>query len=175
MKRLFNRFSGLHGLALVMLIIVFSFFNIYNSEDLKKDPVTPATSYIEGLRIIHRIKGDTIWSIMAKRADFTKDEKSAKMSSIVIDVKKENLTINAERGVFDLETKDLKLEDNIVLKSKGYEVILKDLSWNPARGLLTSDQKIALRGNRFSIEGYGLSATEKQKLRLHKNVRAVFF
>lgn len=175
MKRLFNRFSGLHGLALVMVIIAFLFFNTYNSEDLKKDSVTPATSYIEGLRIIHRIKGDTIWSIMAKRADFTKDEKSAKMSSIVIDVKKENLTINAERGVFDLETRDLKLEDNIVLKSKGYEVTLKDLSWNPARGLLTSDQKIALRGNRFSIEGYGLSATEEQKLRLHKNVRAVFF
>lgn len=175
MKRLFNRFSGLPGLALVMVIIAFLFFNIYNSEDLKKDSVTPATSYIEGLRIIHRINGDTIWSIMAKRADFTKDEKSAKMSSIVIDVKKENLTINAERGVFDLETRDLKLEDNIVLKSRGYEVTLKDLSWNPARGLLTSDQKIALRGNRFSIEGYGLSATEEQKLRLHKNVRAVFF
>ncbi|MFN3481148.1 MAG: hypothetical protein ACK415_12305, partial [Thermodesulfovibrionales bacterium] len=83
MKRLFNRFSGLHGLALVMLIIAFLFFPIYNGEDLKKDSVTSSTSYIEGLRIIHRSKGNTIWSIMAKRADFTKDERSAKMSSII--------------------------------------------------------------------------------------------
>lgn len=175
MNRLFNRFSGLRGLALVMLIIAFLFFPVYNDGDLKKNSVTSATSYIEGLRIIHRIKGNTIWSIMAKRADFTRDERSARMSSIIIDIKKENMTINAESGVFDLETRDLKLEDNIVLKSKGYEVMLKDLSWNPARGLLTSDQKIAFRGSKFSIEGYGLSATEEQKLKLHRNVRAVFF
>lgn len=184
MRGLFNKYSGLpvrhtqtglYGLALTVLIIIFLSLLFLKEEDSKRNSLTQATSYIEGLRIVQRINGDAIWSVTAKRADFTKDEKKAMMNSIVINMKKENMTLDAEKGVFDLETRDIKLEDNIVLKSKGYEVTLKDLSWNPSRGLLTSAQKIALKGGRFSIEGEGLSATGEQKLRLHRNVKAIFF
>lgn len=175
MGRLFNSFSGIHGFALAILVIAFLSFALFNERDLRKDPLNPTTSYIEGLRIIHRTKGDTAWTIIAKRADFTRDERTAKMNSVVVDIEKEKITLNAEKGVFDIETRDLKLEDNIILKSKGYEMALKDLSWNPSRGLLRSDQKIELKGKNFSIEGNGLSATDKQQLRLHRNVKAIFF
>lgn len=183
MKRLINlvagvssqRFSGIQIIVLGALIIASLFLPFFNREDIKKDSVISSTSYIEGLKIIHRTKGNTAWTIMAKRANFTKDEKTAQMNSIVIDIQKENIILNAEKGVFDLETRDLKLEDNIILKSKGYEVTLKDLTWNPSKGLLKSDKKIELRGKGFSIQGYGISATEEQKLRLHRNVRAIFF
>lgn len=175
MKRLFNKFSGLHGLALVMLIFVSLLFPFLEGKESKKVSITTASSYIEGLKVINRIKGDTTWTIIAKRADLSKDERIATMDSIILEIKKENITLNAERGTFDLDTKDLKLEENITLRTKGYEAKLKDLFWNPSRGLLTSDKRIALKGDRFSIEGDGLSATEEQKLRLHKNVRAIFF
>jgi LPS export ABC transporter protein LptC len=175
MKRILKRISTLQGLALVMLITAFFFLPLWKDDDLKRDTITSSSSYIEGLKIVNRSKGDTTWTIVAKRADFTKDERKARMNSIVIDIKKENLILNADSGIFDIETRDIKLEDNIILKAKGYEVALKNLSWNPSKSLLSSDQKIVLKGNRFSIEGEGLSATEEQKLSLHKNVRAIFY
>lgn len=175
MRNLFDRLSGLYGVAFTMLFSAFLFFPLFYGGDLKNKTLTQATSYIEGLRIIHRIKGETSWTMRAERADFTGNERIARMNSIVLDIKKEGMTLNAERGTFDLQTRYLKLEDNVVLRSKDYEITLKDLSWNPARSLVSSDQKIALRGNRFSIEGDGLSATEEQKLRLHRNVKAIFF
>ncbi len=175
MGRLFKSFSGIHGFALAILIIASLSISFFNERDPGKYPMKQATSYIEGLRIIHRTKGEASWTIMAKRADFTRDERTAKMDSVVIDIQKEGITLNAEKGVFDLETKDLKLEDNITLKSKGYEMALRDLSWDPAKGLLRSDQKIELKGKNFSIVGDGLFATEKQQLRLHRNVKAIFY
>lgn len=175
MRRLYNSFSGIHTLALVMIITLFLFFPLFDDKDLKKDSVTPTASYIEGLRIIHRKKEDTAWTIMARRANFSRDEKIAMLDSIIIDIQKDNITLSAEKGVFDLETRDLRLEKNIVLKSKGYEVALKDLSWNPSKGLLKSDKQIELKGKGFNIKGDGLSATEEQKLKLHRNVRAIFF
>ncbi len=175
MKRLLNRFPIPQGLMIGLMVIIFLIFSLSNEKDLKKNPSIPLTSYIEGVRIVHRVKGNAEWSLMAKRADFSRDEKLVMLNSIVIDIKQKNMNLSAEKGIFDLETKNLKLEDNIILKSDSYKVALKDLSWNPVKGILTSGQNIELKGNRFDIEANGLSATEEQKLRLHRNVRAIFF
>lgn len=157
-------------------VVSIFFFVFYGERDYKKDiSINKANSYLEGVRIVSKKDGADVWMITARRADFTKDETIAKMDSVTIDIKKEGVVLNADNGIYNMNTRDLHLENNIKVLIKDSVISAKDLTWNPSGGILSSDDKIQMEGKKFKIEGEGLNATEDNKIKLMRNVKAIFF
>ncbi|HYA31223.1 MAG TPA: LPS export ABC transporter periplasmic protein LptC [Thermodesulfovibrionales bacterium] len=162
--------------AFLCVSLLFLFFVFSGDRDYKRDiSIRRTNSYIEGLRIVTKKDGADSWIMTARRADFTKDETTARMDSVSMDIKKEGVLVNAENGTYNMDNKDLSLENNVTIRAKDSIIRMKSLEWNPSRGTLTSDSNIRVENSRFTVEGEGLSATEDNKVTLMRNVRATFF
>lgn len=171
----FRRRRMLAALAFLFTSLIF-FFVFSGERDLRKDlSLQRGNSYIEGLKIVNRKDGADAWVVTARRADFTKDETVAQMESVAIDLKKDGVLLSADNGTYHMQTKDLRLENNIKIQIKGSVVTTDELSWDPSRGLVFSKEVVRMEGNKFKIEGEGLTATKDNKVRLMRNVKATFF
>lgn len=155
------------------LFFLHFFFN--GSSDYKKNLSAKTTSYIEGLRVVSRENGIDSWIMAAKKAELTADEAVADMKSVTMNIIKEGIELNADAGVYNMNTRDLTLKDNIKIRTKSFAVSAKNLTWNPSRETLTTDDEILIYGSKFKIEGEGLTATQDNKVTLRKNVKATFF
>lgn len=163
-------------LGFMFVSVLFMFFMFSGDREYKRDiSIGRATSYIEGLRIVNRKNGADSWVITARKADFTRDETLAKMASVTMDIEKEGVILNADSGTYNLESKDLRLENNVTIRIKDSVIHAGSLSWNPSAGTLTTDGRIRMEGSRFTVEGEGLTATEDNKVKLMRNVKATFF
>jgi LPS export ABC transporter protein LptC len=97
------------------------------------------------------------------------------MESVSIDLKKDGVVLSADNGTYHMQTHDLRLGNNIKIQIKGSVVTTDELSWNPSRGILFSKDVVRMEGDKFKIEGEGLTATKDNKVKLMKNVKATFF
>lgn len=163
--------------AIAFLLACAVFFSVFSGErDLRKDPsIQRGNSYIEGLKILNKKDGTDTWIVTARRADFTKDETVAQMESVAIDLKKEDVVLTADNGTYHMKTQDIRLRNNIRIQIKGSVVTTDELSWNASRGILFSKDVVRMEGNKFKIEGEGLTATKDNKVKLMRNVKATFF
>jgi len=163
----------LWGFVAVSLLF---FLVFYDDTDFKRGlSANKAGSYIEGLKIVSKKNGIDSWVLTARRADFTTDETLARMNSVAMDIKKEGVLVNAESGIYNMNTKVLSLENNVILRTKDSVIHTNNLLWNPSAGVLTSTGKVEMEGRKFRLEGEELSATEDSKVMLMKDVRATFF
>ncbi len=162
---------GFIGVSVLFLFLVFS-----GDRDYKHDiSLHKATSYIEGLRIVNKRDGVDSWVMKARRADFTKDETVAKMDTVSMDIKKEGVVLNAGSGTYNMDSKDLRLEGDVTIHAKDSVIHANSLAWNPSAGKLTTDSRIRVEGEKFTVEGDGLTSTEQNKVTLMRNVKAIFF
>lgn len=154
----------------------FIFFMVFSDErESRRDfSINKANSYMEGFRIVSKKAGTDALILTAGRADFSKDETVARMEAVTMDIKKEGVLLNADHGTYNMETKDLTLEDNITIHAKDSVIHASNLSWNPSRGILSAEGKVWMKGNRFTVEGEGLTATEDNRVKLMRNVKAVY-
>jgi len=163
--------------AIMFLVTCLVFFSVFSGErDLRKDlSIQRGNSYIEGLKIVNRKDGADTWVVTARRADFTKDETVAQMESVVIDAKKEGMVLTADNGTYHMQSRDLRLGNNIKIQIKGSVFTTDELSWDASRGMVFSKDVVRMQGNKFTIEGEGLTATKDNKLKLMRNVKATFY
>lgn len=161
----------------VSIIVLFLFFAVFVSErEYRRDfSINKGNSYMEGLKIVNKKDGKDSWVISARKATFSRDETVAQMDSVTIDIKKEGAVLNADSGTYNMNTRDLRLEKNIVIHTKDSTISAESLSWSPAGGMLSSDGRVHMQGSKFRIEGEGLTATEDNKVTLTRNVKAIFF
>lgn len=129
---------------------------------------------MEGLKIIGRKNGAGSWTMTAQKAVFD-NASSVLMESIEINVPETDISLNADKGAFNPITNDLYLNDNIRVRSKGSFIYLKSLLWNPSSETIASPDNIRIKGHKYSIEGSGLTAGDRHKIRLMKNVKATFY
>ena len=161
--------------ALIVVVLI-SFILAINGEknDMRVLSVR-AHSFIEGLKIVDKKNGADTWMISAKRADFTEDERFAKMDSVTITIVKEGIIVHAPKGSYDFLSKILWLEDEVTMDYKDSVLTAGGISMDLHNRRLTSDGAVCMKGKKFRIEGEGLSANDEQKVSLLRNVRANFF
>lgn len=156
------------------VLFLFLFIS-YGERDSRKGPlISRASSYIEGLKIVNRKNGVDAWIITARRADLTRDETMAEMDSVTMDIRKEGVTVKAGSGTYNIKTRDLCLENSVTIRARGSLIETDALSWSPSGGLLASEGRVLMKGDRFTIEGEGLTAPDESRLKM-RNVRAIFF
>lgn len=161
----------------ICISMFFIFFIVFSDErDSRRDfSISKASSYMEGFRIVSKKDGKDALILTARRADFSRDETLARMEAVTMDIKKEGVVLNADHGTYNMNTKDLKLEDNITIQVKNSVIHAQNLSWNPSQGVLSAEGKVQMKGNKFTVEGEGLTATEDNKVTLMRNVKAIFY
>lgn len=161
--------------AISLSLLFVLYFLSGTNREYKRDLSIKANSYIEGLRIVSKKNGIDLWVMAAARADLTKDETLANMNSITMEIPKEGITIDATSGLYNMNTRELTLKENIKIHTKSYTVSAKNLAWNPDKQTLTSHEAVLITGNKFRLEGEGLAATQDNKVTIKKNVKATFF
>lgn len=162
-------------IAISLSLLFILYFLSGNNWEYKRDLAIKANSYIEGLKIVSKKNGVDLWVMTAARADLARDETLADMNSVAMEIPREGITINANSGLYNMNTKELALKDNIKIHTKSYTVSAKNLAWNPDKETLTSHDAVLVTGNKFRLEGEGLTATQDNKVTLKKNVKATFY
>lgn len=153
-----------------------SLFFLGREKDYRKEvSIDSALSYMEDISIIGKKNGTDPWIVSAKKAAFSKDESTALIDSITIDIPGSGVNLNADKGTYNLYTNDLHLNDNITIRTRDSMVYVKSLKWNPSTETLASDNNVQIKGSKFRIEGDGFATSENKKIKLMKNVKATFF
>jgi LPS export ABC transporter protein LptC len=154
----------------VSLIIMFS-SDRENTERIK----IKNTSFIEGLNILHRENGNTIWKLNARTADFTKDDNIVELKNVTVNVPKNGLTLYADTGKYDLLSRNFIINSDIQALAKDYRIITSSLDYDASSGTARTDQRIIIEGKNFKVEGKGMTLDSKQTVRIRNNVKATFY
>ena len=145
-------------------------------EDINKTRVE-SPSFIEGLEILHRKNGNTIWKLNARKADFTNDENMVELSNLTVTVQKNGMTLYADKGKYDLLTKNFTINSDIQAEAKDYRIITSSIDYDASTGDVTTDDKIIVEGKdkKFKVEGKGMTLDSEQRVTIKNDVKATFY
>jgi LPS export ABC transporter protein LptC len=163
-------------LFLASLLLFSLFFYLAGEEKANKiDIHLKNGSFFEGLKIIQRKNGEQNWILTAKRADISKDGNEADLTDVEMTVKNRNLTIYAEKGLYNLSTKKISIDGEITATGKNYSLKTGQVEIDSTAGLLTTDKDVSIKGKNYSLQGKGMEIeNNKQQVRILKDVKAIF-
>jgi LPS export ABC transporter protein LptC len=133
-----------------------------------------STSFIEGLEILYRKSGNTIWKLNARKADFTKDENMVELSNVTLTVQKSGMTFYADKGRYDLLSRNFTINSDIQAEAKDYRIITSSIDYDASTGNARTDERIVVEGKKFTVEGKGMTLDSEQKVMIRNDVKATF-
>jgi len=155
----------------------FPFFYLWfqGEKASKLDIHLKGESFLEGLKIIHKKNGLQNWILTAKRADISKDGNEADLTDVEMEVKNKGITIFAEKGLYNLDTKKISIEGTITAKNNAYSITTGQIEIDSDAGLLTTGKEVLIEGKKFTLQGKGMEINNnEQKVRIMKDVKATF-
>jgi len=161
-------------LASFLLFSLFLFM-VQGEKASKLDIHLKGESFLEGLKIIHKKNGLQNWILTAKRADISKDGNEADLTDVEMEVKNKGITIFAEKGLYNLDTKKISIEGTITAKNNAYSITASKIEIDSDAGLLTTGKEVLIEGKKFTLQGKGMEINNnEQKVRIMKDVKATF-
>ena len=161
-------------LASFLLFSLFLFM-VQGEKASKLDIHLKGESFLEGLKIIHKKNGLQNWILTAKRADISKDGNEADLTDVEMEVKNKGITIFAEKGIYNLDTKKISIEGTITAKNNAYSITTGQIEIDSDAGLLTTGKEVLIEGKKFTLQGKGMEINNnEQKVRIMKDVKATF-
>lgn len=161
-------------LASFLLFSLF-FFLVEGEKTGKLDIHLKGESFLEGLKIIHKKNGVPNWILTARRADISKDGNEADLTDVEMEVKNKGITIFAEKGLYNLDTRKISIKGSITAKNNAYSITTGQIEVDSDAGLLTTGENVLIRGEKFSLQGKGMEIkNNEQKVRIMKDVKATF-
>jgi len=158
-----------------LLIFSIFFFLVKGEKNDKMDVSLKSDSFFEGLRIIQKKNGVENWVLTAKRADISKDADKAELTDIEMKVKDKGITICAEKGLYNLDTKRISVLGTITGKNDNYSITTRQVEIDSAAGSLKTDADVHIEGKKFLLQGKGMEVNNnEQKVRILKDVKATF-
>ena len=161
-------------LASFLLFSLF-FFLVKGEKANRLDVRLSGESFFEGLRIIQKKNGIQDWVLIAKRADISKDGDTAHLTDIEMEVKGRGITIFAEKGLYNLNTRKISIEGPITAKSGDYVITTGEVEIDSNAGVLKTGNDVHIEGRKFTLNGKGMEVQNNdQKVRILKDVKATF-
>ena len=162
----------IYGLLLITLAATYLILS--GQQEQPRGTTVKATSSIDGLRIINKKEGADIWVVTAQKAELVGNDTIGRMHAVQILAEKDGITVTADSGLYNMETRALTLSENIRIRTKDALISASSLAWDPAERVISSKERVIVDGERFRIEGDGLVASPDQKVQLMSNVKATF-
>ena len=161
----------------LLLIVISSVIFFYSfSEKATRLSVQPAgDSFFEGVKIVNKKDGATEWVLTAKRADLLADGKEALLSGVEMKLEQKGISVEADKGLYDMETKNVRVDGVITARNENYVITTRGVTIDSAVGTLETEQEVKIEGRKFDLEGKGMIADNNaQKVRIFNNVKATF-
>jgi LPS export ABC transporter protein LptC len=149
------------------------FFPMLKQHGKEKKPVV-LESFLENVEVVNKKAGEHQWSLLAKKVTISEDENIAKMHTVTVNLPRQGMTVKADSGSYNIDSKDLTLTGNIKAETDGYVVRTEQITLQSDKDELSAEDRVIIKGKRFRIEGTGLKVIQ-QKVRILSNVNAVFF
>jgi len=160
---------------LFAVVFLFSALTAYliQDNDTNTKLLLDDNSYMDDVSIIQKKKGSAQWMVNAKKAVFLNNT-DVMLSDLKIIFPEKGLTLTSDKGLYDIESRDLEIEDNVNAFTKDYEIAAAKLRWDSSRNEIISDERIQIKGKKFFMEGDSFKSSA-DKAMLNKNVKAVFY
>jgi len=160
------------GLSLSLLCVLFVVLR--NGSEISGDLKIKGNSFIEGLKILHKKNGITIWTLSAKKADFMEGENKAELSDINMVMQKNGLVLYADKGVYNLSEQGFTTDGIVRAEAKDYTITADSIDYEASSGKIKTDGRIKFESKRFEVEGKGMKADAGQKVNILNDVKATF-
>jgi Lipopolysaccharide-assembly, LptC-related len=160
--------------GLSILLFGTLFLMLRNGSETDVDLRIKSNSFIDGLRILHNKNGINLWTLNARRADFTEGGDKARLSDINMVIKKEGLILYADRGIYDLDEQRFTTEGIVKAETKDYTITADSIDYEASLGEIKTGGRIKVEGKRFRVEGKGMKADAGQKVSVFNDVKATF-
>ncbi len=132
-----------------------------------------SNSYMDNVSITQKKGGIAKWLLNSNKAVFLTDN-DVKLISLQIVFPEKGLTLTSNTGMYDIEKRNLKIDDNIKASTKDYDIVATTLFWDASKNELLSDKQVRIIGKKYYIEGDNLTATT-DNAKLNNNVKAIFY
>ena len=162
----------------VLSLILFSLFFFMVKSEKSSGPgiLQQGDSFIEGLRIVHKMSGNRDWVLTAKRADMTENGEKAFLTDIEMKMEKKGMVIHAGKGLYNMTDKSLIVDGRIAATGDDYTIETENVNYDSKAGSLKTDGNIKMDGKKFSLQGKGMDMNNiEQKVRILSNVKATFY
>lgn len=168
----FNMKKLMFTVSFLFLLIVIIVYLNHEKETRFKLSVND-NSYMDDISITQKKEGMVKLTLNAKKAVFVTDN-DVMLADLKIVFPEKSLTLTSKEGMYDIESRNLKINGNINASTKDYDIVADTLIWDSSRSEIFSDKKVQIRGKKFFAEGDNLTATSDKAI-LNKNVKAVFY
>jgi LPS export ABC transporter protein LptC len=130
-------------------------------------------SSIEGIKILQKKNGATVWTLTADKADFIEGDNKAELSNVRMIIPKNSLVLHANKGIYDLSDKSFKTECVVKADTKDYNIVADSMDYDVSSGRIKTGGLVKLESKRLTVEGKGMDA-DQGEVKVFNNVTATF-
>ncbi len=160
--------------ALVCLLLTGIFFLMKSSKEAEVDLRVTGSSFLEDISILQKKNGVTMWTLTANKADFLEGENRAELHAIRIAVPDNNLTLYADRGTYNFSGNTFATDALVEAHGEDYRITADSLDLDVFSSGIQTEGRVRLEGKGFYLEGEGMQAGKEQKVRIFRDVKAIF-
>jgi lipopolysaccharide assembly outer membrane protein LptD (OstA) len=160
------------GLSVLLFSILFLALKAgrENSGDLQVKSV----SFIENIKILQKKSGATVWTLTAKKADFTEGGDKAELSDVNVLIEKSKVSLHADKGLYNLAERSFTTDSLVDAVSKNYRMSADSIDYETTSDKIKSEGRVKLEGKGFIVEGEGMKADGDKKVSILNDVKATF-
>ncbi len=163
------------GFMIALSILLFGslVLMLRTGREMNGDLQIRSGSSIEGIRILQKKNGATVWTLMADKADFIEGDNKAELSNVSMMMPKNGLVLHADKGIYDLSDKSFKTECIVKADTKDYSIIADSMDYDISSGKIKTGGKVKIESKRLTVEGKGMDA-DQGEVKVYNNVTATF-
>ncbi|MFP3868336.1 MAG: LPS export ABC transporter periplasmic protein LptC [Desulfobacteraceae bacterium] len=135
-------------------------------------PEEPAQ--MKEIRLTEIEEGDRKWILVAKEADYLKDENLIRLTGVEVEVfweEEGNIILTGNSGYINTKTRQLTLEGEVQARLEDYRFNAPRVSYIPKERALVATGAVEIEGPQIEVEGRNLRiALDKKKLVLKEHL-----
>ncbi len=161
----------LSALSVVTVVV------ISNREDGVKTFPSYKMSSMSGFHLTHKESDEVKWEVTAEKATFPKGNREIILEELIMRIHDEKeMVVKSGNGMYDIEKRNLTMTRPVEIDIEGALLTTDSLHWNGEKGIISTGDNIEFKGDKFLIEGTGLSANiTERKIRVFNNVKGTFY
>lgn len=160
--------------GLICLLLIGIFFMLKPDKESDIDLRVTGSSFLEDISILQKKNGVTMWTLTAEKADFLEGEDIAELHTIHLAVPDNNLTLYADRGTYNFAGNTFAADTLVEARGENYRITADSLDLDVSSSGIQTEGRVRLEGEGFYLEGEGMQAGKEQKVRIFRDVKAIF-
>jgi LPS export ABC transporter protein LptC len=172
MIEFFMKRGVLAGLVCALLFGIFWLMRTGGQSDT--DLQVKGSSFLEDIRIVQKKKGLTVWTLTAEKADFADSGNSAELHTVRLAIPENNLMLYADKGTYNFPEKSFTADTVVEARGENYRITADSLDLDVSSSVIRTEGRVRLDGKGFSLEGEGMQVGKEPKVKIFRNVKAIF-